>query len=366
MKVIVLALWSKVQNPFTMTSHPTRFRWLFISALTCCAATALANDTAVTLGAGGLVPIKTTAIVMEDEDLSISVREITVHYVFRNTSNKDIDAIIAFPLPDLNGGEVFNTPINLPDETELNFVRFSVSSAGVPIPVKVDARAFLDKADITARLDAAGLPVNVLLEPLNAALLRVPLETRQQLEKEQLIIPEEGFNPPLRSSGKTGWWATWTMRVQFYWEQRFPANSSVELTQTYRPIVGGSYIALDDPGETSIKPYCGTASTIRDIANVKKSHSVTTEFQPALFERRIDYVLTTGNNWDGAIRHFRVAVSTDNPDDIVLTCAEGFKRIGPTRYELVRSNFRPKDDLKLLILQPSAPENEPRGVPTVQ
>jgi hypothetical protein len=59
------------------------------------------------------------------------------------------------------------------------------------------------------------------------------------------------------------------------------------------------------------------------------------------------------NDWNGPIKRFHLVINSDSPQDIVLTCTPGLKRRGPTRYELTRSNFRPKSDLKLLIPQPN-------------
>ncbi len=215
-----------------------------------------ANDTLATLGAGGLVPVKSTQIALESEDLKISAHRITVRYVFRNASDKDVHAIVAFPLPDLDGVELYFEPMHLPRGTDWNFVDFKVSSNGEPVSTRMEARAFIEGRDITARLRAVGLPVSVLLEPLNYALMELSARHRDELEKERLITSAD-FNPPLRSTGTSGWYAGWTMRVKFYWTQRFPAHSPVELVQTYTPVVGGSYIFESDKGESSVKPYCG-------------------------------------------------------------------------------------------------------------
>lgn len=88
------------------------------------------NDTFATLGAGGLVPVRTTQVVMESEDLQISSHQIFVRYVFRNITNRDVEAVVAFPLPDLNGGDVYNEPMTLPDASQINFVDFTVTSDG--------------------------------------------------------------------------------------------------------------------------------------------------------------------------------------------------------------------------------------------
>jgi hypothetical protein len=100
-----------------------------------------------------------------------------------------------------------------------------------------------------------------------------------------------------------------------------------------------------------LKPYCGGADALEKIKKQKTLHPAKNSESPALLERRIQYILTTANNWSGPIRNFRLSVIPDAPDDIVVTCLPGLKPISPARYELVRSNFRPDKELDVLILQ---------------
>ena len=313
---------------------------------------AAANDTMVTLGAGGLVPVESTQVVVESEDLQISVHQITIHYRFRNTTDKDIDAEVGFPLPPIDGGGLYYEPMALPRAADWNFVDFNVSSNGQPVATRAEVRAFSVDREITAHLRSMGLSGSVLLEPLNAELSKLPGSQRSQLEKENLIAPGQ-FNPPLESGGKTGWWATWSMRVQFHWRQRFPAKSTVELVQSYRPVVGGSYITTNSSGIEVVHKYCGESNTVERVKQILKRHPMKdwTDGEVVLFDREIQYILTTANNWRGPVANFRLSVVADSPEDIVLTCMPGLKRVSPTRYELLRSNFRPDKELDLLILQ---------------
>jgi hypothetical protein len=132
------------------------------------------------------------------------------------------------------------------------------------------------------------------------------------------------------------------MRVQFYGTQRFPAHKTVTLTQTYQPVVGGSYIVASDDGSSSVGPYCGGVEALREIERVKQRHSAG---DIALWERRINFILTAANNWSGPIRNFHLTVLGDSPEDIALTCMPGLKRVGAARYELSQSDFRPNKDL---------------------
>jgi hypothetical protein len=322
---------------------------------------AQADDTMVTLGVGGLVPQKSTKVAMESEDLQISLHQITVRYVFQNTTGRDVEAMVAFPLPDLDGGTVYNEPVALPNETQLNFVNFSVTEDGKPVAARVESRAFLAGRDVTARLSAAGLPVSVLLEPLNDALMKISPTQREQLEREQLIMPDD-FNPPLRATGRHGWWAMWTMRVRFYWIQRFPAHRTVTLTQTYQPVVGGSYIAADDDGSLTVRPYCGGAEVLREIEQIKRRHPARDSGDIVLWARAINFILKTANNWSGPIHKFHLTVLADDPGDIPLTCMRGLKRVGPTRYNLARSDFHPNEDLELIILQANRDKQNNAGI----
>src|SRR5215469_1503366 len=101
-----------------------------------------ANDTLATLGAGGLVPVKSSSVVMESENLHITLHRITVDYVFRNTSNQDVDAVAAFPLPELDGAAIEVSPIELPSKDPTNFLSFKLTVDGKPVSTKVEVRAF--------------------------------------------------------------------------------------------------------------------------------------------------------------------------------------------------------------------------------
>ena len=46
---------------------------------------------------------------MLSENLSISVDEVNVDYVFRNQTEADVEAIVAFPMPDI-AGSVYDRP----------------------------------------------------------------------------------------------------------------------------------------------------------------------------------------------------------------------------------------------------------------
>lgn len=304
-----------------------------------------ANDTLETLGAGGLTPLKSSTIRMESEDLEISVHQISVRYTFRNTSGRDENVIVAFPLPALSGGLLANSPVRIPSKDPLNFVDFQVLVDGKSVVPQVETRAFVDNTEITADLRSMKVPASPLDESITAAFRKAAPPQQARFEKNGWI------DCKLTNDGKC--WPMWEVRVQFYWTQRFPARSAVEVRHTYQPIVGGSYITPGNDGASKLKPYCGGADALGLIRKVKALHPAKNDESPALFERRIQYILTTANNWSGPIRNFRLSVIPDAPDDIVATCLPGLTPVAPARYEFVRSNFHPDRELELLILQPA-------------
>jgi hypothetical protein len=311
---------------------------------------AKANDTLVTLGAGGLVPTKSSEIVMESEDLEISVHQISVRYVFRNNSDHDVDATVAFPLPALEGSVVYNEPIELPSKSSINFVDFKVEADGKPITVKGEVRAFANGKDVTAQIRQLGLPISVIDNSFDTTVKKLPANDRQQLLRKALIAPDESYDAR-GNVAKTTYWPNWEMRVQYYWTQHFPARSAVNLVHRYQPVVGGSYLPTGYDGSSAVQPYCGGQEALTQIKSVQQKQAATPGVEISLWEKRISYILTTGNNWSEPIRQFRLSVLVGSPDDIVLTCMPGLKRVAPTRYELARTDFHPDQELELLILQ---------------
>src|ERR1700760_2442909 len=62
---------------------------------------ARANDGAAGLAAGELAFKHLDGVRMESEDLFISQEAVRVRYAFRNTTDHDIETVVAFPLPPI-------------------------------------------------------------------------------------------------------------------------------------------------------------------------------------------------------------------------------------------------------------------------
>jgi hypothetical protein len=70
------------------------------------ATSARANDSTAEIALGGLTFTKSDAISMDSEDLYISRDRVRVKYRFTNTTDAPIDALVAFPLPEIPPGTI--------------------------------------------------------------------------------------------------------------------------------------------------------------------------------------------------------------------------------------------------------------------
>ena len=101
-----------------------------------------ANDTMAVGAAGGLVFLKSADVEILSEDLTVASDAIRVRYEFRNRSAQPVDALIAFPLPDVDlAADVMMIPADgLPAD---NFVGFAVTVDGKPVTPALDARTYV-------------------------------------------------------------------------------------------------------------------------------------------------------------------------------------------------------------------------------
>lgn len=117
----------------------------------------LANDSTARLGAGGIEFTKNEDIRILEEVLEISTERIQVKYRFLNKSEKDIQTIVAFPLP-LYGTAAFpreGPPVE-PDPFEIS-ASFRVLADGSPVSTNVEYKAVFGGRDVTAQLRELGL-----------------------------------------------------------------------------------------------------------------------------------------------------------------------------------------------------------------
>lgn len=311
------------------------------------AAPAAANDSVASMGAGGLVLQRTAGIEMRSEDLYVSAREIRVRYRFFNRTAQDIATLVAFPMPDLQGGiesdVALEDPLRMPFTTTVN---------GHSVATNVEQKAVLNGVDHTGLLRGLGVPLSPRGDATLQALSALP-QPQVDMLIEMGLVEFQPSTPPNANGADylVQFVPLWTLKTTHYWTQVFPAGRELDVRHQYTPAVGGSSgSAFGDPGLTN-SDYANEEST-RYCAD-DAFHAGARRMRARglyLTETWVDYILTTGANWAEPIGDFRLVVDKGASRNLVSFCGEGVRKIGPTQFEIRRRNYTPTRDLSVLIL----------------
>jgi hypothetical protein len=323
---------------------------MVVGAMAATTCTARANDTAAELSIGGLQFVRTDDIAMESEDLRISLDRVSVRYQFANTSRKPVTLTVAFPLPDIDLSETDN--VALPSTDPVNFVDFETKIDGSAAPFQINQRAMVGDKDVSALLDQFKLP----LLPIGSREIRVadlPNATRTKLVDQGLLMPA-GTN----DKGRQQYSVAWVAKTTAVRQQTFPPDRKVIVEHQYRPSVGTS-------SDTILRRVLRSNKSLSaEVQRYRKDYCVSDAFLAELDrragdgplnasmiqERRINYVLKTGANWAGPIRSFKLTIDPGNSDRLVSFCAGRLKPTAPNALEFTANDFKPDDDLKILIV----------------
>ncbi|TIL36148.1 DUF4424 domain-containing protein [Mesorhizobium sp.] len=329
------------------------FRYVLTAALALSATPVFANDSIAELGTGGLILSRSDAVAMESEDLYISPEKVTVDYVFRNNTDKDVDAIVAFPMPDIEGDP--NEMPAIPDGQSDNFLGFEVTIGGVAAKPQLEQKAFALGIDISADLESQNVPFYPFGDAARAALAKLPQAVADDWVDRGLIIEDTADDG---SGMKTVYVPFWQLRSTYWWRSTFPANKAVRVAHRYKPSVGGtSSVSFFYDGQfqgqyAAYKTRYCMDGTFENA--IRKAAKGTPDGTPRYFENRIAYVLTTGGNWaTGSIGKFKLTVDKGDPKNLVSFCGENVRKVGPTRFEMTAENFYPEHDIDIMLLVPS-------------
>jgi hypothetical protein len=316
-----------------------------ISLLTISVAPLRANDTAAALAAGGLEFAKNDQVRMVSELLRIAPRLVEVDYVFENTSSADVTTEIAFPLPDLNQGDVNNVPLNIPFVRGANFVGFQAWIDGREIKPDIEVRAFVESHEITDDLKRLGVdPVNPLLKD------------------PRIIDALRHLNAIYQDNYST--FALWTTKVSFHWSQTFPTGKRVVVRHRYRPVYGASYVVTDgsSPRITMSDQKLGGQWCFDQSYNAAELRLLDRRYEAAAKDKsrisgtmvtyeNVQYVLKTGANWQGPIGRFELQIDKGGAD-LVSTCPiPGLPlQRAPYGFNAVASDYTPISNLDILFV----------------
>jgi hypothetical protein len=307
------------------------------------AAPAAANDSVASMGAGGLVLQRTDGIEMRSEDLYVSAAEIRVRYRFYNRTERDIATLVAFPMPDLQGGiesdVAIEDPLRMPFTTTVN---------GRRVATNVEQKAVFNGVDHSDMMRGLGVPLSPRGEATMQALATLPRPQIEMLIEMGLVEDRSWTDRGVRTVELA---PLWTLKTTHYWTQVFPAGRELDVRHQYAPAVGGSagsvfgdpMMAGNEHNNEQATRYC-TGDAFQAGARRMRSRGL------YLSETWVDYILTTGANWAEPIGDFRLVVDKGSSRNLVSFCGEGVRKISSTRFEIRRRNYTPTNDLSVLIL----------------
>lgn len=367
-----------------MRSQSHRFAKLpLLCTLSTCILTGLANepaaanDTSVSLAAGGIQPRREARVSMEKERLVIGEKKIRVEYEFLNESDAAVTTDVAFPIPPVNCINEEFCPGNLFDD-------FSAYVDGKKIELSVDIKALVNGRDYAALLQKYKIDIadfghyDPLFEGnLNEKYDVAKLSKEQQRELINLgIIENSAALQPL-----------WTVEKAYYWTQTFPAHRKVQVVHEYIPVLGSQRVEVEnlDPDlyktrlNSALKKSASDTEARSDIFQLTPINDscIDSDLQEML-EKRVDpkppnalpdvpwpkyvemywvnYILTTANSWKTPIKDFTLEVERPATDTAkpwyVSFCWEGkVRRVDSSHFVARAENFVPKRELTIVFVR---------------
>ena len=327
-----------------------KFYWIpmVLAGAVVCPPAAFPNDSAAELSIGGLRFTRTNEITIDSEELRISMDRVDVRYQFTNVAGKPVTLTVAFPLPDIDLAEAEN--IALPSSDPVNFVDFETKIDGVPAKFSINQRALVGDKDVSSILGRVKVP----LLPIGSHEIRVqdlPAATRDQLVSDGLLLPAG-----MSDNGRPNYSFGWMVKTSAVRQQTFPSDHPVSVEHHYRPSVGGSFDTI------LRKPLRLNKGLAAEIGRYRSDFCVSDSFlaavdklvgnsnKPTVQERRINYILSTGANWGGPIKNFKLTIDPGAADRLVSLCTGGLKATSSNGLEFAATDFKPNADLKILFV----------------
>jgi hypothetical protein len=311
---------------------------------------ARANDSVAGIGAGGLEFETSDAVTMEKEALSISLSRIQVDYVFRNVTNAPVDLYVAFPLPIINLAEVLGySGYNIPDPGSMNFFAFETRVNDRPAPTAVQTKAFLNGKDITRDLREAKVVFDIPGPRLVESLGHLSKADIRKLTAMGAL-----------GDGGCGEMVCplWSLETIYYRQQRFEPGVGVKISHSYKPAfssffvqaeqnLAGSKEARFPVSAPEYAAWCMDEALWRTINKPRGPNA------PDTFGigHEVKYILRTANSWNGPIGDFTLTIDKGAPGALLSLCVDGIKKTGPTTFEVRKRNYRPDQDLNILIIE---------------
>lgn len=306
-----------------------------------------ANDSVAGFGVGGLEFLRSDAIALRSEVLTVSPGQIRVEYVFVNQTEAPVTVQVAFPLPEAGRPDDL-AYFNLPFRDSDNYVGFETLVDGQPVTLTPHHRVMLDGVDRSGFLESLGLSPVAAMDYWTFAEYRrswTPEQRRALLE--QRFLDAEGL-------------PRWTLQTTFLREQTFAPQAEVRVSHSYTPVAAASLDSLlPGQAEPPWEGYSEHLATLR--SRYCPEPEIEAQMQAQLrgetglrgfstfFSQEVDYILTTGANWRGPIGHFRLVVESPGSWDFVFLCLPGALREAQNRITFEATDFVPVQDISVYV-----------------
>lgn len=320
------------------------------------ASTSSANDTVASINLGGLELSPSALVTMDSEDLYLSENRVRVRYQFTNTGSQAEHLLISFPLPFPTEQEQAES-LESGMYQEWDQLDFKTLIDGKPAPLSRYDVPMVRGKSVEARVKALGWPVLHWKDPAFSKRINALSDAvAAKLVAEGLLIDDAGSGGGAVRNLRPGW----VVQTHVTRHQTFPAGETITVEHSYKPFVGGSAStslnrdyrdeALKGPDGLA-KVFCVDPAFLAAYDRRIYGTGARPDQGTTVVQSWFGYVLKSGANWAGPIKKFRMVVDKGNPGNLVSFCMNGAKKIGPTQFEVVKTDFEPRQDLDILLVE---------------
>ena len=358
--------------------------FLILSAVLFAAApvSVLADDSAASIAAGGLVSRRETRIVMAKEVLRIGLKRVEVDYDFRNDTAEDVTTEVAFPVPDYGYS---------PDSSSFRVASFSgfrLLVNGASVAFQVETKAKLEGKDVTATLLADKIDVasfGHLDEPSGTRSVNLIPDLARLPKAEQKRLVTLGLFDAVADDNPS---AMWMVHLQYHWTQRFPAHSTTHIRHEYSPVAGSELLPLKalqlalqgtkqgasaHSDETVQDAVAQLESLCADVDFLRTAARGVEAGDPQLgqfaYPQWVDFILTSANTWQRPIEDFTLIIERGAPEQggkrLISFCSPAngkVEKLDAGHFQVHLADFVPTAELHIGFVDlPAAKTARPEG-----
>ncbi len=323
-----------------MSGRATKALGIVLLALVC-GLRSHADDSAVSIAAGGIHLSREARISMEKEILRISDKTVAVDFDFLNESDSGITTEVGFPIPPYKFGE-WGDP-----GWRRDFSDFRAWVDGREIKYQTDVRAKLDGKDYTDLLRKLGFEIDFALNDDNDDLgTRLEKTFASLSPSDQSRLLSLGLVKPER--GRHDF--EWAVYKEYHWTQSFPAHRMIHIRHEYTPEVGYQPVEIGELRTKFSNACIDQTLENRLQANVAGRSAGEGRY---VYLEWVDYILTSANTWKTPIKSFELIVEGQKPDRdhhhyYVSFCWNGkIERRDADHFVARTNNFVPGHELRI-------------------